>query len=98
MKREAALGWAVRTEVDQAGHPVIVLTDRSGDALAGAAVEATAERPVGDRHTTAVRFSEVAPGRYLGAAVLDEKGQWELQLSATSGGQEFSTTRRLVVR
>jgi hypothetical protein len=30
--------------------------------------------------------------------VLEEKGQWELQLSATAGGHEFSATRRLVVR
>lgn len=98
MKQEVALGWTVRAEVDKAGHPVVVLTDRSGNVLAGVAIEATAQRPLGDQHTTNVRFSEVSPGRYLGAAVLDEKGQWDLEVSATAGGHEFMTTRRLVVR
>jgi nitrogen fixation protein FixH len=98
VKQEAALGWAVQAEVDKAGHPVVVLTDRSGNVLAGATIEATAQRPLGDQHTTPVRFSEVSPGRYLGGAALDAKGQWDLEFSATAGGHEFSTTRRLVVR
>jgi nitrogen fixation protein FixH len=98
MKQEAALGWAVTAEVDPAGHPVVVLRDRSGGVLAGAAIEATAHRPLGDPRITAVRFAETSPGRYFGAAALDERGQWELQLSATAGGHEISTTRRIVVR
>jgi len=98
MKQEAALGWAVQAEADPAGHPVVVLTDRSGGVLAGAAIEATAQRPLGDPHTTSVRFTETSPGRYLGAAALDEPGQWELEISATAAGHEISTTRRIVVR
>jgi nitrogen fixation protein FixH len=98
MRREAALGWTVRAELDEAGHPVVLLTDRSGDVLAGAGVGATARRPLGDPHTIGVRFSEISPGHYLGREALNEKGQWELELSATAGGQELSTTRRLVVR
>lgn len=98
MKQEAALGWAVRAEVDKAGHPVVVLTDRFGTALAGAGIEATAQRPLGDRHTTSVRFVEISPGRYLGGTALEEKGQWDLDLSATDGGHEFSMTRRIMVR
>ena len=98
VRREAALGWTARAEADPAGHPVVLLTDRSGAALSGAGIEAIAERPLGDPRTRDVRFSEVAPGRYLGAGVLDEKGQWELRLSATAGGHEFIATRRIVVR
>ena len=98
MKHEAELGWAVHTEMDASGHPIVVLIDRSGGVVTGAAIAATAQRPLGDRHTTNVRFSEVSPGRYVGAAVLGEKGQWEIELSAATGGHEFSTTRRLVVR
>jgi nitrogen fixation protein FixH len=98
MARQAALGWAVRAEVDPSGRPVVVLTDRSGHELTGAGIEATAQRPLGDPRTTGVEFSETAPGHYLGRVALDEKGQWDLQLSATAGGHELSTTRRLVVR
>jgi nitrogen fixation protein FixH len=96
--REAALGWDVRAEIDAAGRPVVLLTDKSGAALSGAGIEATAQRPLGEPRTTSERFSEIAPGRYVGTGVLEEKGQWELQLSATAGGHEFSATRRLVVR
>jgi len=98
MRQQAALGWDARAEVDPAGRPIVVLTDRSGGVVAGAGIEATAQRPLGDPRVTDVRFSEIAPGRYVSATVLDEKGQWDLQLSATAGGHEFSTTRRLVVR
>jgi len=96
--KQAALGWNVRAEVTAEGHPVIVLSDRSGTALAAAGVQVTAERPVGDKLTTQVRFSEMSPGRYVGVETLSEKGQWELRISATAGGHGISATRRIVVR
>ncbi|MGD0433087.1 MAG: FixH family protein [Acetobacteraceae bacterium] len=98
MAKQAALGWELRAEVTAEGHPVIVLWDRSGTALAGAGVQMTAERPVGDKLTTQVRFSETSPGRYVGVETLSEKGQWELRISAAAGGQGISATRRIVVR
>jgi nitrogen fixation protein FixH len=98
MDRQAELGWAARADSDASGHPIVVLTDRSGNALTGAGIEATAARPVGDPHDTVVGFRETAPGRYLGSVALDEKGQWDLRLTATAGGHEFSTTRRIVTR
>jgi nitrogen fixation protein FixH len=96
--RQDALGWAVRAEVAPGDHPVIVLTDRSGAALSGAGLRAPVSRPVGAPHTKEERFTEVSPGRYVGAEVLDEKGQWDLLLSATAAGQSVSATRRIVVR
>jgi nitrogen fixation protein FixH len=98
MKREAGLGWAVQAEADPAGRPIVVILDRSGAALAGVEVEATVQRPLGDRHTRQVRFTEVSAGHYRGDVALDENGQWELQIWATAGGQELSTSRRIVVR
>ena len=41
MTQQATLGWTVRAEVDQAAHPIIMLSDRSGIALGGAGIEAT---------------------------------------------------------
>jgi nitrogen fixation protein FixH len=98
VRREAVLGWTLQANIDPTGHPLVVLEDRSGGGLAGAAIAATAQRPLGDPRTMLLRFQEVAPGHYLAAAALEEKGQWDLELSATAGGHEFSTTRRIVVR
>jgi nitrogen fixation protein FixH len=98
VKQESGLGWAAQAEVDRTGHPIVMMTDRSGAALAGAVIEATVQRPLGDSHTRQVRFTEVSPGHYRGDVALDEKGQWELEIWATAHGQEFSTTRRIVAR
>jgi nitrogen fixation protein FixH len=98
VKQEAGLGWAVQAEVDQSGRPVVVLTDRSGTALAGAEIDATAQRPLGDRHMRQVRFTEISAGHYRGDVAVDEKGQWELEIWATADGHEFSATRRIMVR
>ncbi len=98
VKQEAALGWGVAAEVDQAAHPVVVLTDRSGTTLAGAEIEAIAQRPLGDRHTRQVHFVEVSAGHYRGDAALDEKGQWQLEIWVIANGQEFSTTRRVMAQ
>jgi nitrogen fixation protein FixH len=98
MKQQSGLGWAVQADVDQAGHPVVVLTDRSDAALAGAEIEATAQRPLGDRRTRQVHFTEVSPGHYHGDVTLDEQGQWELEIWANVDGKEFSSTRRVMAR
>jgi nitrogen fixation protein FixH len=98
VKQEVGLGWAVQAAVDQAGHPVVELTDRSGTALAGAEIAATAQRPLGDQHTRQVRFTEVSPGHYRGDVALDKQGQWELEIWVTADGQELGTTRRIMAR
>lgn len=96
MKQQALLGWTLQAQVDAEGHPVVVLLDRTGVALADAEITATAQRPLGDRHSRPEHFSEVSPGHYLGDAALDEQGQWDLELWATAGAKEFTTTRRVV--
>jgi nitrogen fixation protein FixH len=96
--REAALGWSARVEVDNSGHPIVLLSDRAGTNLAGANIAATAGRPVGDLRSTTIGFIEASPGRYVGGVALDEKGQWDLEFTATAGGHEFVSTRRIVVR
>jgi nitrogen fixation protein FixH len=98
VRQQAETGWTVQGTADGAGHPVLMLTDRSAAPLSGAAIAATAQRPLGDRHMTQMRFTEVFPGQYRGDVALDEKGQWELQIRVIAGGQEFSTTRRVIVK
>jgi len=98
VKQRDDLGWRLTVAATPEGRPVIELTGPAGNALAGARVMATAERPVGDAHTTPVTFIETVPGHYAGQATLDEKGQWDIAITASAGGHDFVTTRRLIAR
>ncbi|MGA3403748.1 MAG: FixH family protein [Acetobacteraceae bacterium] len=97
VQRDAALGWVVRLLPGDAGHPVLVLTDRSGAPLRDAQVQATAERPLGPPETTHLVFRAEGAGRYVADAALTMPGQWELQLSASAQGHTIAATRRIVV-
>jgi len=98
VQQQAALGWTVHVETDGQRHPVLLLRDRDGAPLSGAVVQATAERPLGPEHSTPLAFHESAGGRYVTDVALGEPGQWELLLSASAQGHEFTTTRRIVTR
>jgi len=97
-QQEAALGWTVAAETDNAGRPVVTLAERDGAPLHGAAVEAIAERPLGAPRTRQLAFHETATGRYEADAMLPMQGQWELTLTASSDGQTMAVTRRVIVR
>ena len=95
-QQEAALGWSL-TVVDQNGHEVINLTDRRGHPLSGAAVEVTAQRPLGPDTTTRMQMREITPGRYEASEMLQLRGQWTLLISARLGDQHLDAARRVVV-
>ena len=98
MEKQSSLGWVMTVEADAQGLPVIDLAGPNGAALAGAVIEAKAERPVGDPRTRGERFTEVTPGHYKGAIPLDLKGQWDLAIKARAAGHDFVTTRRVIAR
>ena len=97
-QRQAALGWKVAAQTDDAGRAVVVLTDRQGVALHGATVAASAERPLGAPEARSLTFQEVGAGRYVADAVLPLQGQWELTLTASAEGHTVAATRRVIVR
>lgn len=98
VQQQAALGWSVQAAADAERHPVLLLRAGSGAQLTGAVLHATAERPVGPEHATALAFRETAPGRYVATAALDERGQWDVLLSASAQGHTYTTTRRILVQ
>jgi nitrogen fixation protein FixH len=95
---QAALGWSVTAEIDAARHAIVLVTDRSHAALAGATLEGTARRPVGASEETRLVFRETGPGRYVAEAALAAKGQWDLLLSVSALGHDAAVTRRIIVR
>jgi nitrogen fixation protein FixH len=95
--REAALGWQVRTSIDDA-RAVLVLTGRDGQPLTGARIVAIARRPLGPDAATPLAFREVSPGRYMADRALGAAGQWELLLSITRGADMLHAAPRLMLR
>jgi nitrogen fixation protein FixH len=96
--RQAALGWSVQAGLDADAHPLIALTDRAGAPLAGARIEARAERPVGPADRTTLTFQATGDGQYRAAQALPEPGQWDLLIAAGVDGKTVSVTRRVIVR
>jgi nitrogen fixation protein FixH len=96
--RQAALGWTVVANLDTDAHAVIALIDRTGNPLAGAQVEARAERPVGPAETATLTFQAAPGGAYRAVQALAEPGQWDLQISVRVDDKVVNVTRRVIVR
>ncbi len=93
--RQQALGWHLAVQLDAGNRVTVRLGDRAGAPLAGARISATAERPVGPKNTTWLRFRESVPGRFVADPPL-RMGRWDVLLSARAGGQLVTTTIRVV--
>ncbi len=79
MKQEAGLGWGVAAQVDQAGHPVVVLTGSVRRRHSpGATIEAIAQRPLGDRHA-----HQGAVYRGLAGAIPSAPWRWTRKASGS---------------
>ena len=94
---QAALGWQVDADMDRDHHPVLRVTDRSGAPLAGIAIVAQAERPVGPATRTALPFHAEGGADYISDTALFA-GQWDLLVTVNADGKSFTATRRIVVR
>lgn len=84
-REQETLGWRAKVERLADGR-LAVATDA---VPVGAQVSATLRRPLGERETTPVSFTEVRPGRFAS----EEKiagGRWIARLIITADGHEWS--------
>lgn len=99
---QRALGWraalSAPSRANAAGPVTAVLRNRSGAPLRGLAVEVWIRRPVGATPPLRLHLAETAPGRYAAAILLPLAGQWQLDVVARRGRDEFAFGRRIVVR
>ena len=94
---EASLGWTVKAAM-QEGAASLRLADRDGHPVQGAALQATALRPLGADNAVVLAFRERSPGLYVATQALTLPGQWELRVVASSAGREVHTTSRVIVK
>jgi len=95
-QHQAALGWQIEADVTATHFPALRLTDRAGAPLA-AAIDARAERPVGPPETTVLSFQPVGDGRFEADKSLFS-GQWDIMLTVHADGQQYSATKRMIVK
>lgn len=93
-KQQDALGWDIKAE-SRDGF-VRVYLGHGGQALADAAVTASAERPLGDPMAQKLTFKPVGGGWYQADAPL-AAFQWDVMLTLSEGGHNVHVTRRVVV-
>lgn len=96
-QQQAALGWHVETVAEADGFPALRLTGANDKPIAGAAIVAQAERPVGPANITPLTFRLAGDGRYQADTRL-EPGQWDLMLEVKADSHQFNATRRVTVR
>jgi nitrogen fixation protein FixH len=96
------LGWNAALDApgraETAAPVAFTVRDRNGAPVTGLAVELLVRRPVGALPDRRLTLSEAGPGRYTTALTLPLGGQWQFDIVARRGGDEFVYARRVVVR
>lgn len=96
------LGWSASLEpprhAETAAPIVFSVHDRGGAPVTGLAVELSIRRPVGALPDRRLVLAEVSPGRYTAAVTLPLAGQWQFDIVARRGDDQFVYARRVVIR
>ena len=91
----AAMGWQVElTPADALGpvgerDVVLVLRDREGQPIAGAAVSVTGYHFARASEPVAFELAELLPGQYVGQAKIGREGFWRFEITAKQGETIF---------
>lgn len=81
-KAQDALGWSHAISAGMGGRVSVTLKDASGAPLSGLAIDGEIARPVDDRFTRPLAFSETGPGVYAAEAGGLDAGNWVVALTA----------------
>lgn len=98
MQVNKALGWNADVElsksVDGKGERSVMalITDKQGNPVDGASVEAFAYHNARRSDTYSFEFVEIAPGRYSAGQPLARDGKWTIRLRVKSGEDVFTAS------
>lgn len=71
------------------------LTDRVGNPITTARVEAIVVRPIQEGHDQTIAFESTGQGRYRASVDLPLPGQWDVHLSAEAYGKTYRLAKRI---
>lgn len=102
--RQLTLGWQAAVDIQPAPQPnaphqvslTVTMTDSTGKPLPNLTVAGRVVSPVDPQPDIAATLIETAAGRYREVLALPRAGQWELQLIATDGADQYAIQQRLV--
>lgn len=101
-RRQAALGWQPRLTARMVGpghaEATLVLNDGGGQALQGATVQASFERPTHEGDDFVVALAAERPGQYRASFALPLIGVWDAHVTIRRGDDQFVLQQRLVLR
>ena len=90
-------GFTATSQGERRAELALTLTDRLGNPIRRAEVEAMLLRPVQAGHDLSVRLTEQGEGRYRAVVDLPLVGQWDVHLVAIARGASFQLTERINV-
>jgi nitrogen fixation protein FixH len=96
-RRQAGLGWTLDVAPLADGVLRVRLAGQGGAALPGAALQASAARPIGAGAPLVLDMVRTADGVFVAADKLPGQGQWDITFLATSEGRSLRHTRRVHV-
>ena len=101
---QRALGWTVTLQAEPqttAGpHRIrlnLVVTDKTGQPLTGAGVQALLVRPTHEGYDREISLTEGRTGTYVAFVDLPLPGQWEVRALVSSAGRDFRLVERISV-
>ena len=98
-RNREALGWKVETSWQAAdGRLGLKIGDRSGKALADAAVVVELVRPAEKRPPIRIAMADLGGGRFAASVALPARGNWDADIVIEAGGRRFAVTRRLFLQ
>lgn len=94
--KQGELGWHVGVQVE--GDRLRVdLTDRTGGPMDGVSGTIALRRPVGTEAVDKMTLVQEADGVYRSQDPVPGRGQWDVDLIMTRGGDQFRMNKRVLV-
>ena len=101
-QRQAELGWQPRLTARRLGsdqaEAELRLSDRQGQPVTDAVIEASFERPVQPDHDVEVELKPVGPGQYRAGFALPAVGVWDAHVVIRRGDDRYVLQQRLMLR